>query len=115
MITDPMIRAYWEREFAGYDRRFLMEVIAPVQNKIGQLVMAPPIRHILGQVRSTMDIRFVMNKSRILIANLSKGKVGEDKANLLGSLLVTQFQLAALGRADIRPAKRKPFFLYVDE
>ncbi len=114
-VRDPMIRAFWTGEFAGYDRRFLTEVIAPVQNKIGQLVMAPPIRHILGQVASSIDIRFLMDRSRILIANLAKGKVGEDKANLLGSLLVTQFQLAALSRADIPPAQRTPFHLYVDE
>ena len=114
-VRDPMVRAFWMGEFAGYDRRFLTEVIAPVQNKIGQLVMAPPIRHMLGQVRSSIDIRFLMDHERILIANLSKGKVGEDKANLLGSLLVTQFQLAALSRADIPPAQRKPFHLYVDE
>ncbi len=114
-VRDPMVRAFWRGEFAGYDRRFLSEVIAPVQNKIGQLVMAPPIRHILGQVRSSIDLRFLMDHARILIANLSKGKVGEDKANLLGSLLVTQFQLAALSRADIPPAQRKPFHLYVDE
>jgi GTPase SAR1 family protein len=114
-VRDPMVRAFWESEFAGYDRRFLTEVIAPVQNKIGQLVMAPPIRHILGQVRSTVDIRFIMDNSRILIANLAKGKVGEDKANLLGSLLVTQFQLSALSRADVPSANRKIFHLYVDE
>jgi len=114
-VRDPMVRAFWESEFAGYDRRFLTEVIAPVQNKIGQLVMAPPMRHILGQVRSTIDIRFMMDNSRILIANLAKGKVGEDKANLLGSLLVTQFQLSALSRADTPSSKRKIFHLYVDE
>lgn len=114
-VRDPMVRAFWTGEFAGYDRRFLTEIIAPVQNKIGQLVMAPPIRHMLGQVRSSIDIRFLMDRSRILIANLAKGRIGEDKANLLGSLLVTQFQLAALSRADIPPAQRKPFHLYVDE
>jgi len=114
-VGDPLVRAFWEVEFAGYDRRFLSEAIAPVQNKIGQLCMAPPIRHMLGQVASTVDIRFLMDNQRILIANLSKGKIGEDKANLIGSLLVTQFQLAALSRADMPPAKRIPFHLYVDE
>ncbi len=114
-VRDPMVRAFWQGEFAGYDRRFLSEVIAPVQNKIGQLVMAPPIRHILGQVRSSIDIRFLMDHRRIFIANLAKGRIGEDKANLLGSLLVTQFQLAALSRADIPLARRKTFHLYVDE
>jgi GTPase SAR1 family protein len=114
-VRDPTVRAFWEKEFAGYDRRFLAEVIAPVQNKIGQLVMTPAIRNILGQVRSTIDIPYIMNNGRILIANLSKGKLGGDKANLLGSLLVTQFQLAALGRAERSSRKRRPFHLYVDE
>ncbi len=114
-VKDPMVKAYWQAEFANYDKRFLAEIISPIQNKIGQLVMSPPIRHMLGQVRSTVDIRFVMDNSRLLIANLSKGRIGEDKANLIGSLLVTQFQLAALSRADVRPSKRIPFHLYVDE
>jgi len=114
-ITDPMIRSFWTREFAGYDKRFLSEVIAPVQNKVGQLLMAPSIRNILGQVKSRINFRFMMDHQRIFIANLSKGRIGEDKANLLGSLLVTQFQLAALSRADITEQKRDDFQLYVDE
>jgi hypothetical protein len=112
---DPMVRSFWEREFAGYDKRFLAEVIAPVQNKLGQLLTAPPIRNILGQVKSKIDPRFIIDNRRILIANLSKGLLGADKSNLLGAVLVTQFQLAAMARADVPIEQRPDFYLYLDE
>ncbi len=114
-VRDPMVRSFWENEFARYDRAFLAEAIAPIQNKVGQLLMAAPLRNIFGQVRSTFDFRFMIDRERIFIANLSKGKLGEDKANLLGSLLVTEFQLAAMRRAAIPEEERKDFFLFVDE
>jgi energy-coupling factor transporter ATP-binding protein EcfA2 len=114
-VDDPMVRSFWEVEIAGYDKRLLSEAVAPLQNKIGQLVMSPILRNILGQVRSRIDLRFVMDNRRIFIANLSKGHLGEDKANLLGSMLVTAFQLAAMGRADVPEHDRTDWFLYVDE
>src|SRR6266498_4235341 len=82
-IKDPFVRIFWADEFAGYDPRFMREAIAPIQNKIGQFLMNPPIRNILGQVKSKIDIRFMMDTGRVFIANLSKGKLGADKANLL--------------------------------
>lgn len=114
-IEDPMVRSFWEREFGQYEKRFLQEAIAPVQNKVGQLLMSPHLRNILGQVRSRISAKFIMDNRRIFIANLSKGKLGPDKANLIGALLVTQFQFAAMTRADIAEDKRTDFFLYVDE
>jgi hypothetical protein len=114
-VKDPSVRSFWRDEFTSYDNRFLSEVLSPVRNKVGQLLMAPPLRHILGQVRSTFDTRFVMDQGRILIANLSKGRLGADKANLLGALLVTQFELAAMARADTPEANRRDFYLYIDE
>jgi hypothetical protein len=114
-VKDPAVRAFWTEEFAGYDKRFLAEVISPVQNKVGALFMAAPIRNILGQVRSKVDARFMMDRGRIFIANLSKGRLGEDKANLLGAFLVTQFQLAAMARSDTPEESRSDFYLYVDE
>jgi hypothetical protein len=114
-VKDPAVHSFWVNEFGRYDQRFLQEVIAPVQNKVGQLLMAPPIRNIFGQVASKIDPRFMMDDRRILIANLSKGLLGEEKANLLGALLVTQFQLAALERAEIPEGKRVDFFLHIDE
>jgi hypothetical protein len=114
-VKDPSVRSFWLSEFASYDNRFLSEVLSPVRNKVGQLLMAPPMRHVLGQVSSTFDPRFMMDRGRILIANLSKGRLGADKSNLLGAILVTQFQLAAMSRADTPEDRRPDFYLYVDE
>lgn len=114
-VKDPMVRSFWENEFEGYEKKFLQEAVAPIQNKVGQLLMSPHLRNILGQVKSRIDARFMMDNKRVFIANLSKGKLGADKANLLGALLVTQFQLAAMARADVPESARQDFFLYVDE
>lgn len=114
-VKDPAVRSFWLKEFAGYDQRFVSEVISPLLNKAGGLLMAAPLRNVLGQVSNRIEPRFIMDNRRILIANLSKGLLGEDKANLLGALLVSQFQMAAMSRADIPESKRKDFYLYVDE
>ena len=114
-IKDPMVRSFWVNEFENYDRKFLHEAIAPIQNKVGQLLMSPHVRNILGQVRSRIDARFMMDNGRIFIADVSKGKLGADKSNLMGAFLVTQFQLAAMSRADVPESERRDFFLYVDE
>lgn len=114
-VKDPFIREYWADEFAGYDDRFRREAIAPIQNKLGQFLLNPVVRNILGQVRCKVSFPFIMNNQRLFIANLSKGKLGHDKANLLGSLLVTQFQLAAMGRTNQPEQERKDFYLFIDE
>ena len=114
-VKDPLVRSFWDNEFARYDRKFLQEAVAPIQNKVGQLLTSSTIRNILGQVRSRIDLRFMMDKRRILIANLSKGMLGEDKANLLGAMLVSKFQLAAMSRTDTPEAEREDFHLYIDE
>jgi len=114
-IKDPMVHSFWVNEFDGYEKRFLQEAVSPIQNKVGQLLMSPHVRNIVGQVKSKIDSRFMMDDGRIFIANLSKGKLGADKANLLGALLVTQFELAAMSRADVPEGERRDFFLYVDE
>jgi hypothetical protein len=114
-VKDPMVRSFWLNEFPRYEKGFMTEAIAPIQNKVGQLLMAPPIRNMLGQVKSKVDVRFMMDNRRIFIANLAKGSLGADKANLIGSLLVTQFQLAAMARTDMPEANRRDFHLYIDE
>jgi len=114
-VKDPVVRHFWEYEFESHDRKTKAEMVSPILNKIGPMLMAPPIRNILGQVRNRIDARFMMDDGRIFIANLAKGKLGADKANLLGSFLVTQFQLAAMSRADVPEDSRRDFFLYVDE
>ena len=114
-IKDPFVRSFWAVEFAAYDGRFVREAIAPIQNKLGQFLMNPPIRNILGQVKTKIDFRFIMDTGRVFLANLSKGKLGGDKANLLGSLLTTQFQLAAMSRAELPEHDRRDFHLFIDE
>ena len=114
-IQDPFIREFWANEYASYDSRFQREAIAPIQNKLGQFLQSPVIRNILGQVRTKVSIPFVMDTGRLFIANLSKGKLGHDKANLLGSLLTTQFQLAAMARGNLPEEERRDFYLFIDE
>jgi len=114
-VTDPVIKAFWTQEYARYTQRYEVEATAAIQNKVGQFISAPLIRNIIGQVRSTIDPRKIMDEEKILIANISKGKVGEDNSMLLGALLITKLQLAAMSRVDIPEEKRKDFFLYVDE
>jgi len=114
-IKDPFIRSFWAEEYAAYDPRFQREAIAPIQNKLGQFLLNPVIRNILGQVKNKVSVPFIMNNGRLLIANLSKGHLGEDKANLLGSLLVTQFQLGAMARAKKSETERRNFYLFIDE
>jgi hypothetical protein len=114
-VKDPMVRSFWMDEFANYDRGFRQEVVGPIQNKVGQIFLAPALRNVLGQVGTKINFRFIMDRKRIFIANLSKGKIGETHSSLLGSLLVTGFELAALSRADSPPSEREDFFLYADE
>ena len=114
-ITDPAIKSFWVNEFAKYPDRFREEAIAPIQNKVGQFISAPLIRNIVGQVKSTINMRKIMDEGKILILNLSKGKIGEDPSRLLGALVITKLQLAAMSRIDTPEEKRRDFFLYVDE
>jgi len=114
-VRDPFIRDYWQKEYESYDPRFQREAIAPIQNKVGQFLLTPVLRNILGQVRNRVDFRFMMDDKRLFIANLSKGRLGHDKSNLLGSLLVTQFQLAAMSRASQPEENRRDFYLFIDE
>jgi CxxC-x17-CxxC domain-containing protein len=89
--------------------------VAPIQNKVGQFISTPLIRNIIGQVKSSIDMREIMDKGKILVVNLSKGKIGEDASQLLGALVITKLQLAAMGRVDTPEHERKDFYLYVDE
>lgn len=114
-VTDPVIRSFWLDEYAQYNDKFEKEAIAPIQNKVGQFISAPIIRNIIGQVKSSIDMREIMDAGKILIINLSKGKIGEDNSKLLGGLLVTKLQLAAMSRVDVPESQRRDFYLYVDE
>ncbi len=114
-VRDPMVKSFWVNEFARYTQRYEVEATAAIQNKIGQLISNPLIRNIIGQVKTKIDMRKLMDEGKILIANLSKGKIGEDNSKLLGALLITKLQLAAMSRVDIPEEERRDFFLYVDE
>ncbi len=112
---DPVVKSFWRDEYEEYDERFRKEAVAPIQNKVGQILMSPPIRNIFGQVKSKIDLRYMMDNRKVLIANLSKGLLGEDKSNLMGALLVSQFQQAAMSRSNMPESDRTPFYLYIDE
>jgi len=114
-VKDPVVRSFWVNEFAGYSDRFASEAIAPVQNKVGQFLSAGITRNIVAQTKSTFNLREIMDERKILIANLSKGKIGEDSSRLLGGMLITRIQLAAMERVDIPEKDRQDFYLYVDE
>lgn len=117
-ISDPSVKSFWIDEFAKYGDRYMQEAGAAIQNKIGQFVSNPLVRNIIGQAKSTFDIRKMMDEKKIIIINLSKGRVGEANANLLGSMLITKIYLGAMSRADVSPGhlKKLPnFYLYVDE
>jgi len=114
-ITDPVIKAFWTKEFARYTQRYEVEATAAIQNKIGQFISAPLIRNVVGQIKSSLNMRELMDEEKILIVNLSRGKVGDDVSLLLGGLVITKLQLAAMSRVNIPEEERKDFFLYVDE
>jgi hypothetical protein len=114
-IKDPVVKTFWEKEFANYNDRYQQEAVAPVQNKIGQFLSASIIRNIVSQVKSRINIREIMDTKKIFIMNLSKGRIGEDNSRLLGGMLVTKIQLSAMERVDIPESERSDFFLYVDE
>ncbi len=114
-LTDPVIKSFWQNEFASYNDRYAQEAVAPIQNKIGQFLSSSVIRNMVAQVTSTINIREIMDSRKILIMNLSKGRIGEDNSRLLGGMLITKIQLAAMERVDTPEKDRKDFFLYVDE
>ena len=114
-VTDPVVKSFWVDEFTKWNERVLQEVISPIQNKVGQFISSSLIRNIVGQTKSSFDVRDVMDKQKILVMNLSKGRIGEDASALLGAMMITKIQLAAMGRVDIPEETRKDFYLYVDE
>ncbi|HEY4160902.1 MAG TPA: DUF87 domain-containing protein [Candidatus Saccharimonadales bacterium] len=114
-VVDPVVRNFWTIEFASWNDKFMTEAVAPILNKVGAFTANPLVRNIIGQPKSSFNIRQIMDEHKILIVNLSRGLVGEDNAALLGALLVTKVQMAAMSRADIAGEHRTPFYLYVDE
>lgn len=117
-ISDPLVKVFWVEEFANYTDRYAQEATPAIQNKVGQFTSNPLIRNIIGQPKSTFDLRDIMDNKKIFIANLSKGRIGETNADLIGSMLTTKIYLSAMSRADL-PAtelqKLPDFYFYVDE
>lgn len=114
-IRDPVVKTFWVAEFAAWSEKYATEAIAPVQNKVGQFLSSSLIRNIVAQTKSTIDIRSIMDEGKILIVNLSKGRVGEDGMRLLGGMIVTKIQLSAQERQNMKEHDRRDFYLYVDE
>lgn len=114
-LRDPVVKSFWDNEFARYHLNFRIEAIAPIQNKVGQFISNPLVRNIIGQAESTINLRGIMDERKILLVNLSKGALGEESAALLGGLIITKIQLAAMSRVDMPEDERKDFYLYVDE
>ncbi len=117
-ITDPSVKSFWTDEFAKYGERYMQEAGAAIQNKIGQFTANPLVRNIIGQTKSSFDIRKVMDEQKILIINLSKGRIGEQNTSLLGSMIITKIYLSAMSRAEVtanRLGALPNFYFYVDE
>ena len=114
-VNHPQVREFWFAEFGKYSAWLRSEAISPILNKVGQFLTSIPLRNIVGQRKSTFDFRTIMDEGKVLIVNLAKGRIGEDNCSLLGAMLVTKIQLAALSRADVPERNRRAFYLYVDE
>lgn len=114
-VENDQVREFWLSEFAQYNPRFRVEAIAPLQNKVGAFLADPRLNRILTSPKSSFDLRKVMDEGKILLVNLSKGKIGEDASALLGTLLVAQIGVVGLGRANMPEADRPDFYVYLDE
>src|SRR2546426_11423291 len=114
-VRNDQVRRFWLREYENYPVRFRAEAIAPIQNKVGEFLVNPILRNVVGQPRSAFDLRRVMDEGKILLVNLAKGKIGEDTSSLLGAMLGTKISLAALNRIELAEADRRDFYLYADE
>jgi len=114
-MKDQVLKQFWLNEYDGYTDKLLVEAISPIQNKVGQFTSSPLIRNIIGQTKSSFNLREIMDQKKILIMNLSKGAVGEGGAQLLGAMMITKMQLAAMSRVDIPENERQDFYAYIDE
>jgi hypothetical protein len=116
-VNDPILYKFWEEEFTqmSQNNRLLAEAISPIQNKVGRFISSAVTRNIIGQVKSTIDLREIMDNRKILLVNLAQGRLGEETASLLGGMIITRLQATAMERVDIPEEQRTDFYLYVDE
>ena len=114
-LKDPVVKSFWVNEYEEWESRYRNEAIAPVQNKVGQFLNVSFVRNIVGQAKNTIDVDEIMNNQKILLVNVSKGRIGEDNSAILGAMIITKIQLSAMERVRIPEDERKDFYLYVDE
>lgn len=114
-VKDPVVRSFWINEYESWRDQFRNEAIVPIQNKVGQFLSTSLIRNIVGQSKSTLNIQEIMNNKKILLINISKGRIGEDNSSLLGAMIITKIQLAVMERVRMKEEEREDFYLYVDE
>ncbi|PIT89445.1 MAG: hypothetical protein COU27_00315, partial [Candidatus Levybacteria bacterium CG10_big_fil_rev_8_21_14_0_10_36_7] len=114
-VSDPIVKSFWEKEMAKTSDFHKSEMLGYLISKVGRFVENSMIRNIIGQPHSSFNVRKIMDEEKILLVNLSKGKVGEINSNLLGLIVVSKIQMAALARADMPESQRKNFYLYIDE
>lgn len=114
-ISNEQIKDFWIKEYDKYPERLRAEAISPIQNKVGAFLVQPLLQKILLSPEKPLSLRTLMDEKKILLVNLAKGSIGEDTANLLGSLLISRFDLAALSRANVSEPERGDFTLYLDE
>ncbi|MCX6755103.1 MAG: type IV secretion system DNA-binding domain-containing protein [Candidatus Nomurabacteria bacterium] len=114
-IKDPIVKGFWVNEYDTWQDKFRNEAITPIQNKVGQFLSSSIVRNVVGQSKSTINLFEIMNERKIFLVNVSKGRIGEDNSALLGGMLITKIQLAAMERVRILEDQRKDFYLYVDE
>ena len=114
-LKDPVVKSFWVNEYEEWESRYRNEAIAPVQNKVGQFLNVSFVRNIVGQAKNTVNVEDIMNNQKILLVNVSKGRIGEDNSAILGAMIITKIQLSAMERVRIPEDERKDFYLYVDE
>ncbi len=114
-LKDPVVKSFWVNEYEEWEPRYRNEAIAPVQNKVGQFLNVSFVRNIVGQAKNTIDVDEIMNNQKIILVNVSKGRIGEDNSAILGAMIITKIQLAAMERVRIPEDERKDFYMYVDE
>ncbi|MCB9820698.1 type IV secretion system DNA-binding domain-containing protein [Candidatus Nomurabacteria bacterium] len=114
-IQDDMVKRFWAIEFADWSEKFDTDAIIPLVNKLGQFLSDPMLRNIFGQSENKVDLEKLMNEQKIILINLSKGKIGEENASFFGSMFITKIKQAGMARAKIEKKDRNDFYLYVDE
>ena len=114
-VKDTVVLKFWNNEFNKWNDKQREEAVGPITNKLGQFLSSKLVRNIFGQPRTKLNLRKAMDEGKIILVNLSKGRIGEDNANMIGSLLVTKIQIDAMSRADIPAHMRRDFYMYIDE